>query len=467
MASDYRLISPGTGTTLYLVNSTGAPLAGGSPFAPATTPLGIRPDWTPDASEPAGVYQGGAPLSNGSRLAYLTNENLEETIPLVYQGTTADEARRAAQLLRRQFSTLFAGPCLLYARTNTGIEPTYFEIETAHLIERGFSGTNTSPGEGTVNLLLDLKIVRQPYGGGASLETLHSGASIGNQGTGSPDNDLALEASVIPLKGDLVYEGQPLNIRFDKPTSQTAATVLLASVASRTYQSIASTLSGITNTSTGSNFTASSAIDISTLRTRRGVRLRVVGRLTTITQPTKCQVRLTVMTASSNTLWQSQWMSLPGSNTTAQLVDLGGSTLDALRVPLSNTTSVILQVALRSSDGTSVTATLGYLEALLVYDFAIVEASSGLGASQRYQCLAAQNMSGGGWLPLIPAAALVVASSDAPVTTAVIRGTLPRAFSGASLWVAWRESDGGHTNTDTATITISHAPLYRSLRGAS
>jgi hypothetical protein len=127
---------------------------------------------------------------------------------------------------------------------------------------------------------------------------------------------------------------------------------------------------------------------------------------------------------------------------------------------------VILQVAIRSTDGTSVTATLGYLEALLVYDFAQVEAASGLGASQRYQCLAAQNLSGGGWLPLIPAQASVRDSSDVLIKTAVIYGTLPRAYSGASLWVAWRESDGGHTNTDTATISISHCPLYRSLRGA-
>jgi hypothetical protein len=33
--------------------------------------------------------------------------------------------------------------------------------------------------------------------------------------------------------------------------------------------------------------------------------------------------------------------------------------------------------------------------------------------------------------------------------------------------VAWRESDGGHTDTDTSTVNVSHAPLYRSLRGAS
>jgi hypothetical protein len=104
---------------------------------------------------------------------------------------------------------------------------------------------------------------------------LHTSASLTNQGTGTPDNDLALELNISPIKGDLIYEGQPLNIQFNKPTSQAASTLFLASVASRTYQSIASTAAGVTSTTTGSNFTASTAIDISTLRTRRGVRLRV------------------------------------------------------------------------------------------------------------------------------------------------------------------------------------------------
>ena len=467
MPSDYRLISPASGATLYLANTSGSPTPGGSPFSPATTPLGIRPDWTPDASEPNASFMGGAPLVNGSRLAYFSNENVEETLPLVFQGLTADEARRAAQLLRRQFATLFAGPCLLYARPSGALEPTYYEIETAHLIERAFSGTQKSPGEGTTDVLLDLKVVRQPYGGAASLDTLASAVSMGNKGTGSPDNDLALEASMSPLKGDLIYDGQPLNITIAKPAAQAAPVVMIASVASRTYQSINATQTGVTSTTTGANFTASTAIDISTLRTRRGVMLRVIGRLKTITAPTKIQLRLTIQTASGNTLWQGQWTALPGSNTTAQLVDLQGSTLDALRTPLTGTTSVILQVAIRSTDGTAVTATLDYVEALLCYDFATVEASAGLGAAQRYQCLAAQNMSGGGWLPLIPAAAGVYDGSDVLIKTAVIKGTLPRAFSGAVLWVAWRESDGGHTDTDTAAVTITHAPLYRSLRAIS
>lgn len=461
MPSDYRLTSPATGATLYLVNSTGRPLAGGSPFAPGTTPLGVRPDWTPGASEPAAAFTGGTPLANGSRLAILSNGNVNETLPLVYQGATSDDARRAAQLLRRQFASLFAGPCLLYARPSGALEPTYFAIETAHLEERAFSGTQTSPGEGVADVLLDLTITRQPYGGAATLDTLLSAVSFGNQNSGTPDNTAALEAT-LPLKGDLIYDGQPLNITVAKPTSQAAAQLYLASIYSATQQTINNAKT--TTSTTGTTFTASTAIDVSALRTRAGLKLRVTSRVATLTAPAKAQLQAVVQTASGNVLWTGPWITL-GSNTTAQLVDLQGSGLESLRVPLNGASNILIQVGIRSTDGTSVTATLDYIDAVLYYDWCVVEATSGLGVGQRYQLLGAQNLSGAGWLPLVPAAALVTDGSDVPVKAAVIKGQLVRAFAGASLYAAWKESDGGHTKTDTTTITVTHAPLYRSIRG--
>ena len=104
---------------------------------------------------------------------------------------------------------------------------------------------------------------------------------------------------------------------------------------------------------------------MSALRTRAGLKLRVVGRLTTLTSPSNAQVRATVQTASGATLAVLPWVQL-GSDTSAQFVDFGATTLDALRVPLSNTTSVIILGEIRSLSG-SVTATLSYIEALLYY----------------------------------------------------------------------------------------------------
>jgi hypothetical protein len=238
----------------------------------------------------------------------------------------------------------------------------------------------------------------------------------------------------------------------------------LATVYSRTADTTSSTASAVTSTTTGTNFTISGSIDLSALRTRAGLKLRVMARLTTLTSPSKAQVKVTVAAASGGTLWVSPWSTL-GSNTTAQLVDLGGIDLAALRYPLSNTSNVTIQATLRSTDGTSVTATLGYVEALLYYDFCKVESGTALGASQRFQLLGAQNFNGNGWHPQIPETAMIVTTSDAPIRPVVLRQPLVRAFDGASLYAAWVDANGAHTNTDTTTITAQFAPLYRSLRG--
>ena len=65
----------------------------------------------------------------------------------------------------------------------------------------------------------------------------------------------------------------------------------------------------------------------------------------------------------------------------------------------------------------------------------------------------------------MPESALICDGSGNPLKTARILGTLPRAYVGAALYVAWIDTNGAHTNTDTTTVTIQHAPLYASLRG--
>ena len=81
--------------------------------------------------------------------------------------------------------------------------------------------------------------------------------------------------------------------------------------------------------------------------------------------------------------------------------------------------------------------------------------------------LSAQNLAGGGWLPMTAPAALITDGSDAPVRTAVVKGTAPRAYAGASFWIAWVDANGAHTGSDTAALTVTHAPQYRSLGSVS
>jgi len=451
MSSDYRIIA--NGVTIYLVNSSAAPTAGGAATSAATTPWGLRTEWTPQAAPPALLERGGPPLANGSEAAWLAYETIDETIPLYLLGSTADTLAARLQQLRQQFAALYAAPAVLYVKPNGSSTAVYYEILSGSVQESGWPNTATTPAEGATRILVDLTIRRKPFAGLASLETLVNGASFGNTGTGSPDDTESLGTP----KGDLVYEGSPLNVRVDKPTAQSPVSVYLATVYGRTYQSIASAQT----TSGTANFTASTAIDLSALRTRAGLRLRVAGRLTTLTAPSNAQVRAAVQTTAGATLWTGAWVQL-GSNTTAQYADLGGTTLDALRTPLTGTSNVLVQVSIRSLSG-SVTATLSYIEAILYYDWCRVDLPSALSTSQRLWVISAQNLAGGGWLPLLTAQASVTDTSDVPARPAVVFGTAPRAVAGASLYAAWVDANGAHTNTDTTTVTVQHAPLYRTL----
>lgn len=442
MASDFRIIRS-DGNTIYLVNSTGSPVAGGNMASPATTPFGVLYDWHPAAPEPP----------DDEAASFLDYADVAETLPLIYVGSTASGALSAVQLLNEQFTTSFNAPAVLYAKPNGATQAGYYEIVRGLAASRRIG---KSPGEGATTIGIDLALRRKPFAASSALSTLFAASSFTNTHTGNL-------VSFGPLIGDMRFQGQPLNIQFDKPAAQSPVVLFLASAYSRSPDTTSSTQSGVTSTTTGNNFTASGNIDLSAIRIRRGLKLRVLARLTTLTSPAKAQVKVTVSAASGGTLWVSPWQTL-GSNTTAQLIDLGGIGLDQLRYPLTNTSNVTIQATIRSTDGTAVTATLGYVEALLYYDFCKVESGTALGASQRFQLLGAENMSGNGYHPLHEEKAQIVTTADAFIRPVTLRQPLIRAFDGASLYAAWVDANGAHTNTDTTTVTAQMAPLWRSLR---
>jgi hypothetical protein len=167
----------------------------------------------------------------------------------------------------------------------------------------------------------------------------------------------------------------------------------LATVYSRTADTTSSTASAVTSTTTGTNYTVSGSIDLSALRTRAGLKLRVMARLTTLTSPSKAQVKVTVAAASGGTLWVSPGRRLDRTPPRSWWI-WAASAWTALRYALSNTSNVTIQATLRSTDGTSVTATLGYVEALLYYDFCKVESGTALGRKPALSAAGAQNLSG-------------------------------------------------------------------------
>ena len=448
MASDYRLIIDGA--TIYLHNSTGAPVVGGSLAAADTTPLVVvDDDWTPGAADATLATAG-----DDQTIVGVVYDAVEETIPLLCRASSTNNLVSILQSLNLH-DRRTTEPAVLWARPNGAANAALFAVE--RIDARAIAlDAGRQPGEGATDVAIRLALRRSAQGGEASLTTLASAVSVGNTGTGSPANLISLGT----LAGDLRMSGQPLVVSLSKPAGQSPTTVVLASCVSRAYRAIASAKT----TTTSIAFAASSSVDVSALRSRAGLHLHLAARLTTLTSPTKALVRARVQTASGAALWDGPWVPLQ-SATTAQYVDLGGSALDAIRTPLGAAASIVVVVELASIDGTSVTATLDAVEAILAYDWCVVSLAAALATGQKLQLFGAQCVANGPWLPQSPPIAVPTDGSDVRVGTAWVAGAAPRAIVGASLYVAWVDAGGAHTASDTTTCTIQHAPLYRTTRG--
>jgi phosphotransferase system HPr-like phosphotransfer protein len=414
----------------------------------------VRTGWTPTVARPKTVYSGAA---NSLRPVQTLYEPVEETIPITVHGNDANDVATALEKLKSALSTsAYTKPAIWRHRPYGAITELYAEIYEGTVQER--TNNAIGPIEGGNDIDAEIRLVRSPFFGADELIALISAQTVTNTHTG---NVLALGVYF----GEMKAEGQPLNIRVAKPTAQVAETLFLASVLSRTARTVANAQS-TASTSTGVSFTATSAIDVAALHTNNAAVLHLLARFSALTLPAQGQVQATVKTAAGNTLWQSTWKPL-GSNTSGQLIDLGEAPLTMLRLPVPSAAAanITITVAIRSVTGATVGATLDYIEALLALDFCRVESTGGLAAGQRYDIFAAQNLSGGGWLPMAEDDGAAFDGSDVPTNTIRVKGQFPRAFEGASLYVAWVDSGNAHTPTDTAALTVTMAPLWRSLRG--
>jgi len=442
--------------SIHLNNIQGQVTRGGDPAVAATTPISTYQGWAPSPAAIDIAWQGGSPLGGAVSLAYATYApTVQEQIPIGIEGTTANNVWRVLQLLKRQLRAASRqSPIVWRIRPAGALLDSYAEVYGGDVVET--AGNGLGPIEGGAQLEATITLQRSSFWTGSTLETLISGATFTNKGTGN------LVAFSTLGQGDLTEEGQPLNLSIVKPTSQAAATLWLATAHSRSTQTITSAKT--TSSTTGLAFTSGSAVDVSALRTRPGLSVRAFARLITLTAPTKAQVQLTLQSSGGGTLWVGPWVTL-GSNTTAQWVDLLGTSLDVVRIPGSGALQVVPVASIRSTDGTSVTATLSTVDLVLAYTAGYIDGGAGLAAGQSYVVHSAQNLAGGGWLPLPTPIASVVDGSGGLVRRVSPRGQMPIALSGASLFAAWVDSGGAHTDTDTTTITAQQAPLYHTLRG--
>ncbi|MDQ2995469.1 MAG: hypothetical protein M3R61_00215 [Chloroflexota bacterium] len=454
----------GDGTTWHLNNSSGAPTSGGAATAAATSPFQVIDDsWTIQAAQPEMLYSGGPPLRDGSSPVLRSWPNVTESFALVCVGGTADTTASLMRTLTQVLNTaLYAAPCVLGIQPNGATSMMYTEVYRA--VVQPTSSYLVNPVRGSSTITLQITITRSPFFGRLSSgETLLNAATLTNTGTGGSTNVATFSAGA----GDLIYAGGPVNYSITPDVlTPFISTIYLASVHSRTYKTpTAGSTVSTTNTTVGVFFpNTPTNVDVSSAISRGGLKARVMAILTAPTS--NLQVQITVSRGNSTTgflpplLYTSPWVT-PGS-ASPNLIDLGGFPLDLIRRMSGAGEYFLVKMAGRSTNGLTASATWTSAEILLYRDFCRVDFTA-LASSNITLTTFPERSS----VPCLPFPTAFVISNAPTGGVGTLRGTVPRYWSGASLYAAWAGATlNQHDAADTVAITATHAPLYTVARGA-
>lgn len=449
---------------IHLVNSTGTPVAGGVATAAATTPFAVKRGWRPMPAELVAVYSG--------QLSYpdVSYGPVQETMPIVVIGSDHENAVARLQQLQRAILPANGLPALLEIQPTASSTLMQAEITNAAVRPVTEDESGFECWEGFSELHAEIVYTRSAFFGRPVVQDasiLIGGNTFTNTGTGANPNIGAYPAG---LDGDLANEGQPTWLRLSPGTSGAHTIFYVASVYSRAYST-----TGAGAKTTVSTTGASSALNAPTFtaaQAKLGLKARVLFRFTNNTSNVRVRVEMRA-NAAGTLLYAGKWITPTAG--VATLYDMGRIPLDFYRVaPGLTTGSAQLYIGYKSSDGASATATLGYSEFLLYWDFCQLDSptpvNSGSGGSgyrlELYSYLS--DVSGGRpMLPLdAPAAAVFDNTLNGPIDNITIRGRPPRAIEGGSLYLAMMTAGNVHSTTATATVYLYQAPLWRVLRGS-
>lgn len=457
-----RLISGGV--DYYLSGSTNANYTGsGSPWTTeGGTPYRLSwndgsPIWVPGPSLVQPIYGGGPPFSNVRKPLYRSYDQITEQVGIQMYANSADNAAFLLRQLRQILNTaLYSVPCILAVQsgTNTG----YCEIYSADVVETNsyqFLG-NTSTHE----IRATITWTRTAFFGVTSLTPLFTNTTFTNNGTSNT-------ASLGATTGDLIYEGQPLNLKIDGPAaaSTNLSKVWISTCGSRVKTTHTTSQSTTTSTSSA----ASGTITATTMLTNNGLNLAVLLRFSSVGSGNKALFALEIGISGGTTVVpRTAWQPLPVTSGTTMMY-MGLFNIARARVPNQSSLTLAYIFHLKSTDGTNVSTTVDYSESVFAYTMAEISArtstSYGNSAGVLYSTRA-QNLNGTAWLPMQGAVAYTAYAGGANFgTPETIRGIAPLAYSGASLWTAWIDHLSNHNTTDTLRITANHLPIYQTLRG--
>lgn len=471
MALDVRIISGAGAGTYYLVNSTGAPVAGGSATSASTTPYSINAaEWTQTAATRRTIYSGGPPFGVGSRPVYTGFDNVTETVEIGIVGSSADNMISLLQTLRRVLNTaLLSNPAILYWQPAGATSPTYYYIYSADVQE---VGDWQNPAAGFVNVLCRVTWTRSALGARASTaETILNAASYQSRFTGTPDCFEATSAG----SGDLIYDGQPLNISVGSASAD-LKNFLIGSILSVT--AISNTMTVTTSSTTGTQSTGTPAqISLTNQNTYYGAKTRLLAQTSAATTGSQMRLRVYLLTpataaiygAQSALLYTSPWFT---SSNAVQLVDCGTVPTSFAYYNTSSFLYAILEV--RSPGGTSVTVTLSNVYQIDYSTLMRTDENTLLVASGSHSLTIDMFKENAVHVP-VQTPIVRTTTGGLELTRAPVIGTPPQYFLYSAAvpvkilvipFVSFAPDNSvAYASTYTYTVTAKHAPQYYTLRG--
>lgn len=462
MASELALINYATSEIIYLHGSgsiteyTGT----GTPWDdPATTPFQLAMNdvtgqrWTPQEAPLLAVFAGGPPFRDGQSLVMLARGNAQETIPIQAKANSHDNAVELLRIVRQLLNSIIAlqPPALSFkpdGASTAGLCYVYTAQlqETPHFI-------NEEAGQWKVRA--NITLTRTPYWTLEPVEAFAGPATFTNTGTGANPNTTAYDA----LVGDAIHAGQPLSIFLSGGVlaNTTAKKIYMASVRSRQYTSRGDAIS----TTSASGVAVGSTTSFTTSNASIHTALRFIGRVASPNVALEMRVVVTTAAANGTTVFTSEWIA-PG--TANAYVDFGSwePPPELKLAAFAGTLKVYVQPQARSSTGGSATGTLSYLEILDYYEFCQLSSST-VPSSSRFQAVAYDNHAGASQ-PMYPAVFQALNTSNEPIQSLDVSGTMPKAHEGASLYLAWVDNNT-HTTSDTISVSANYLPLYLTLKG--
>lgn len=487
MASSIALIQGGT--TYHLANNARTAWNGtGSPWtAQSTTPFRIEhtsqaPHWTKQSAAIMPIFRGSPPFRLGRALAAKGYDNVTEQLRILCAASSHDNGVALLKLLRRVLNAAYEVPTLLMVQPDTASQAVYYEVIYADVQEDpAFIGEERKHNQ----VRAAVTWVLTPFGGRLSSgEIALASTTVNNTGTGSPNN---LKTYAVGLSGDHTHDGlQPCNVTMTVTSTGTGAGsyilfTYLATVRSRTYSATgAATYTPGDSVSVWPFFNVT--YTVSDLLTYRGLTPRFLLRLSSMPSAMEIRIRVilgdgTLAASSATEVYISEWIKaetaadLSGAGPWATLLEFGTWPVDMIHPGIGGgTPKVTIYVEGR---GTTSSCTVSYSELLLCYTFAKIEAYYDTGisfgswkASDKYLLVEGfTQQSGMACLPVQPASAQAVnQSNNTALDTLFVRGELPKYISGASLYVAWH-GETGHATNAAATLVVTQAPLYTTLRG--